>query len=193
MTDNLYILYESDHWDGPISGVGRYQGNMVWFDLNEEFQADPQTDQRLETHEILRRNTQVSDLFTQFRVASDSGNTEHEHQISDLIDQIEPITIRIYAIYSLTLLDKIRIWSHIKKFEIMVGNHWSWYKGGKSKHSFKINRWFGLGRVLFRIYYNTRWRFYQESKYHLIRKIKSTPAIAFVRSDQCQLGEPSSE
>lgn len=151
MNDNkLYILFESDHWDSPISGLGRYNGQLVWYNMCDEFEADWQTGERLDHAEVMRRARMEDDILDQY--------TDEEIDSDEVTEQLLPYefyTTRIYAIHQLSTLDKILAKIRTWTFEVMVGIHWSWHRApdGSNRGSFRMGRWLGLGKPLFWIYY----------------------------------------
>lgn len=196
MNDNiLYILFECDHWDMPLSGLGRYNGDLVWYTCHDEFDIDENTGERLSHEEVLRRNRMVEKILDEY--SDDQLLDSHEAELEKRLEQVgEPISTRIYAVHELSPIDKVRARLRKLMFELFVGTHWSWdrVKPGQARHRFRINRWFGLGRLLFKLYYLRAMRKDRKQQYpDPDRGLKNNKVIAYVRLEDCQFGEPTNE
>lgn len=187
----LYILYEEDHWDVPLSGLGYYQNQLVWFYPYDQFEVDDNTGERLSEKELHQRNSVLSRLYQEFKQAHD--NNQPTDKIEAQIDDIDYHETIIYSIHQLQWFNKITALFNKKKFEVFIGKHWSWDKKDQdgNRQPFRMNRWFGLGRLLFKLYFrrNQKQKSHKQITKHIDR-YKSNPIIDFVRLENCKFGKP---
>jgi len=65
-TEHAYMLWHSDYYDGPISGMAEYKGKRVWFKWHKDV-FEPLTDMRIfNLYELSKKEIEYEEYWHQY-------------------------------------------------------------------------------------------------------------------------------